>query len=134
MRFNNRYLIDRIDLLNNDIVIRFINTFVICEYIYKTLYQLKNGKSNYIKLHMGTVKSLFKQVGFTDDKKLQLIFGGMPNSFKIKRNKILHSISRKTIYDIKNNGEEYIEIMEMFVMEIKNLTLNKTGVYNEKML
>jgi hypothetical protein len=115
------YVLNRIELIHDEKTKEFIMTFIVCEYIYKTLYRqiYQIDKNEEVKLRFHEVEKTFINIGYIDVVTLKKIFGGRDsNSYLQKRNKILHRISRKTIKDIHENNEQYIEHMKSFIDQI----------------
>jgi hypothetical protein len=115
------YVLNRIRLINDEKTKEFIMTFIVCEYIYKTLYRsiYNIDKNNSVNIKFHEVEKTFLKIGYQDVETLKRIFGGREsNSYLQKRNKILHRISRKTIQDIHENIQQYIEDMKSFIDQI----------------
>jgi len=115
------YVLHRTKLIHDEKTKEFIMTFIVCEYVYKTLHRsmYKIDKNNNVNIKFHEVEKTFLNIGYTDVETLKRIFGGREsNSYLQKRNKILHRISRNTIQDIHENNRHYIEDMKSFITQI----------------
>jgi hypothetical protein len=115
------YVLHRIELIHDEKTKDFIMTFIVCEYVYKTLHRsiYNIDKNNNLNIKFHDVEKTFLNIGYQDVETLKRIFGGREsNSYLQKRNKILHRISRKTIQDIHENIQQYIEDMKSFIDQI----------------
>jgi Ni,Fe-hydrogenase III component G len=118
------YINERIRYINSKEVKEFIRLFIICEYFYKTLVKLNHQYSNKneIKIHLTTVKSVFKEIGYEKTEILKVIFGSQKDSYKQLRNSIVHSISRNSSKKVIQQNNLYLTIMKDFIQEIIQLS------------
>lgn len=109
-------------LENSQIINNFIVLFVKCEIYCKNLIsESTNIKFSEVKLHVGTIKKVFKKNGivFSDDLIDKMFSSKLTNigsmSLKFIRDKYLHELKKSSVNEIINRSDELNDIMINFL-------------------